>query len=506
MAGLVPDPCFENVRMDTTLRNVRTGERDRARLDPTNEENVMAETIRVGIDVACVAEHQASATDGAGEFIWSGWRCRTTPADLERLWAKVPEGAEVTVIMEPTRNAWVPLAAWLRAKGATIVLIPPEQSADLRDYYTKHTKTDRLDSRILARLPLLHPEGLAALDGLGPADPLRRAVRHRSSLVKRRSATMARLDCLLELLGPALSEVLGGGNYTKTALEVLERFADPRALSKFGAKRLAALVIKTSRGAWRETKADELLAAAKEAIELWSGGGLDFAQLGQDISAEARLVRQLNDEIAALEERIEALYAAADPKGIVISAPGLATTLASGILGRTGDMGRFANLGGLRAFTGLVPRVNQSGLGDYHGGITKSGDPGLREALFLAADQARRVDPTLAARYYRLVVEEGKHHNSALCSLAAVLVTRIGACWRDQAPYVLRDVDGTEVDETEGRRICAERFQVTPELRKKDQARKAKAQRGRTGQRSQESSTPAPATGPSDPETTDQAA
>ena len=59
--------------------------------------------------------------------------------------------------MEPTRNAWVPLAAWFRRHGARVILVPPEQSADLRDYYSKHTKSDRLDSRMLARLPLLAP-------------------------------------------------------------------------------------------------------------------------------------------------------------------------------------------------------------------------------------------------------------------------------------------------------------------------------------------------------------
>jgi transposase len=75
----------------------------------------------------------------------------------------------VTVILEPTRNAWVPLSAWLQSRGATVILVPPEQSADLRDYYNKHTKTDRLDSKVLARLPLLHPEGLRGIDNLGPA-------------------------------------------------------------------------------------------------------------------------------------------------------------------------------------------------------------------------------------------------------------------------------------------------------------------------------------------------
>ena len=117
--------------------------------------------VRLGIDVACRADHRASLADERGEFIWSSWKFRTTTADLERLWAKIPDGASVTVILEPTRNAWVPLSAWLQARGATVILVPPEQSADLRDYYNKHTKTDRLDSKVLARLPLAAPRGPA---------------------------------------------------------------------------------------------------------------------------------------------------------------------------------------------------------------------------------------------------------------------------------------------------------------------------------------------------------
>ncbi len=50
-----------------------------------------------------------------------------------------------------------------------MILVPPERAADLRRYYAKHTKNDRLDSTVLARLPRLHPEGLNPIDGLGPA-------------------------------------------------------------------------------------------------------------------------------------------------------------------------------------------------------------------------------------------------------------------------------------------------------------------------------------------------
>lgn len=460
--------------------------------------------VTLGIDVACRADHQASLADGAGEFVWSGHRFRTTPADLEALWDKVPDGAEVTVVLEPTRNAWVPLAAWLGAKGATVVMVPPEQSADLRNYYNKHTKTDRLDSRVLARLPLLHPEGLKPIDSLGPADPLKRAVRHRTSLVKRRAASMLRLDALVELLGPAYADVLGAGDYNKTALMVLERFADPRTLKKLGRKRLAAAMIRSSRGAWREPKADELLAAAAEALELWAvAGGLDFAELAEDIALEARHIRHLNEEIAAIEDRIEAIYDDVDPNGIFASGPGMGTTLAAGILGRLGDPNRFDNLAGVRSFTGLVPKINQSGTADHHGGPTKAGDPGLREAIFLAAEHARKVDPTLAARYHRLIVEAGKHHNSALCTIAGVLITRLAACWRNGQRYAIRDLDGTEITAEQGRAICAEQFKIPPAVRatrrSTTQAKKLKA---RTGRRSEESTGAAPATGPSTAETT----
>ena len=48
------------------------------------------------------ADQQGSCADAAGEFLWSGWRFKTISADLERVWAKIAEGAGVTVVLEPT--------------------------------------------------------------------------------------------------------------------------------------------------------------------------------------------------------------------------------------------------------------------------------------------------------------------------------------------------------------------------------------------------------------------
>ena len=42
---------------------------------------------------------------------------------------------------------------------------------------------------------------------------------------------------------------------------------------------------------------------------------------------------------------------------------------------------------------------------------------------------------------YRLMADTGKHHTSATCTIAAVLLTRIVACLRNGHRYELRAVD-----------------------------------------------------------------
>ncbi|MGH8927038.1 MAG: IS110 family transposase [Acidimicrobiia bacterium] len=94
--------------------------------------------VRVGIDIACRSPHQAAIADETGTILSSRHRFRTVAAELEAFWDLIPSDAEeVLVVMEPTRNAWVPLAAWFRRQGARVVMVPSEQSADLRDYMSK---------------------------------------------------------------------------------------------------------------------------------------------------------------------------------------------------------------------------------------------------------------------------------------------------------------------------------------------------------------------------------
>lgn len=236
---------------------------------------------------------------------------------------------------------------------------------------------------------------------------------------------------------------------------------------------------------------------------------MDFAALAADIATEAELALDLDRQIKAIDQRIAAHYDQVDPRHIVLSAPGVGKVLAAQIAGRLGDVSRFTNLAAVRCYTGLVPRQNSSGVVSSAGGPTKRGDTCLREANFLAADHARRCDPSLAARYYRLMVESGKHHTSAVCSIAAVLITRIATCLRSGEPYRLRDVDGTPICVAEGRRIVKERYVVPESVRRQrstvrrpidDKTSSQKARKGRgsgtksgVAKRSKVSAAPQPA-------------
>jgi transposase len=445
--------------------------------------------LTLGIDVAVRAAHQATlARDG--KTLWRGRKFLTRPDELEAVWADVgaQDPAELTVVLEPTRNAWIVIAEWFRRRGAKVVMVPTTQSADLRKYYSKHAKNDRIDSELLARLPLLHPEGLRPYSGQGPADPLRRLTKQRSTMVKRRTAVYARLDSLIELLGPAWYAVLGS-NYGNAALEFLARYADPHAVIRLGQGRLARFLVARSRGNWRDEHAAGLIAAAKETLALWnvdSTEGMDFAELSADIAHEAEQALFLTRQIKEIDERIANLYADVDPQGIVRSAPGVGPTISAVIAGRIGDPHRFTSLAAIRAYTGLVPKVSQSGVVKTESSITKAGDPLLREMLYTAADQARKVDPQFAAKYQRLMAGD-RHHDSAICHLATMLVTRIATCMRAGQPYQLRDVDGTAITESEGRAIIKERYQLDPRRRDHVRHKLMRQRRNKAGQESQKS-------------------
>lgn len=437
----------------------------------------------LGIDLAITAVNRACVANAAGEVL-AERKFHMRRHELEELFEVATEGMddedELVVVLEPTSSMWIAPTAFFRSRGARVHLVPPEQSADLRRYYNKHVKNDRIDAKLLARLPLLHPEGLhEAQLPAGSRGTLKRIVRRRARLVTELAQHRQRVRSTLHYAMPGMNEILGE-ELGKAAMALLGRYGSPKAMLRLGKARIAALLIKHSRGAWREDKAEQILAVARSATELWDGlEGCDFDEIAEDLACEARIIKVLETEIRELDARAAGLLAEIDPKGLFMSMPGFGERTATTVAGRLGDASRFRNAAAIRAFIGMIPGTDQSGEAESRPRLTKSGDRLLRTALFLVADSARKEDPQLAEIYLRQL-NKGSHHNKALCAIATALASRLAAVLREDRPYEVRDVDGTIVDVATAKEIAKERFKVSSELRAaRRQMPRSKRQKGR---------------------------
>ncbi len=123
---------------------------------------------------------------------------------------------------------------------------------------------------------------------------------------------------------------------------------------------------------------------------------------------------------------------------LLMSIPGVGTTIATTLIAELGDITRFPNGTCLVAFTGLDPKVKQSGSTLHHNThITKRGSPNLRRVIFLAASIAQRCDVELKT-YYEKKRGEGKFYKEATVAVARKLLYRVYAVWKRQTPFVVR--------------------------------------------------------------------
>ena len=100
-----------------------------------------------------------------------------------------------------------------------------------------------------------------------------------------------------------------------------------------------------------------------------------------DVEASLRLIDELEREITAIERELAALGANHRYVPLLTTIPGIAWVLAYTIAAEIGDIARFPSPRKLAGYTGLCPRVYQSGESDRRGPLAKTGPRYLRWAL-----------------------------------------------------------------------------------------------------------------------------
>jgi transposase len=108
------------------------------------------------------------------------------------------------------------------------------------------------------------------------------------------------------------------------------------------------------------------------------------------LAAAVQLIDDLDERVAGCERELRRLGADHPYVPLLMTAPGIAWVLGYTIAAEVGDIGRFPSPKKLCGYTGLCPRVYQSGDRDHRGPLAKNGPKYLRWALIEAATHAAR--------------------------------------------------------------------------------------------------------------------
>jgi transposase len=268
----------------------------------------------IGLDVHKKSSYY-SMIDDVGREVKKG-RFPTTCEDLEEFASDLPEDTKVAI---EASTSGIFAYECLDEKGVEVHLVHP---ALVKPFAKKHVKTDKVDSKVLAQLlrmdyllwgsaprPRKPCKGLSYVPGKEIRD-LRTIVRHRASLVRLRTSIKNRVHALLTREGiqlPELSDIFG-----KRGTEFLKGV-------KLQQHRRMAL--------------DNYL----------------------------KVLEVLNEVIEEVGSIVEEKAKITDEAKWVMNTPGIGFHNAMLILSETGEIGRFDRPQSYVCYTGLAPKVEQSG-------------------------------------------------------------------------------------------------------------------------------------------------
>ncbi len=454
----------------------------------------------VGIDLGVTGNHKAVIANERGQALRSPIVFRTRLAEIQALVQAVQTGngdAQVQAVLEPTGMAWFPIAVYLISQGWTVFLVNSRQVADLRRYYKKYAKSDRIDATVLAKLPVISEAELVPLSlPKASMQACQRGCKQMSRLKEWSTAIQNRLVDIDRFAWPGLEAVFGN-RFGAAACWFRRHYYDPVQVVAAG----SAVI----RQAWQASQIDPqddgqwcvaLVALAAEIVQLYGSGStyLDRAYLQAEVTREQDLLAHVEELFTQVQQtQVQPLYHQLHPSGHLESLQGVGPDGAAVYVSFVGDPKRFPDQTHFRGWSGLIPKSSQSADWEASGlSITQAGPTLIKKYAYLNADVARRYDPQLAAIYYDQMVHKGKHHTQAVCACATHLLGRIRAVLLEDRPYELRDVDGTLLSKAQAREIVQQKYQVPQEVRDHNNKRTRHERAERRKENKQLKESPAP--------------
>jgi len=386
--------------------------------------------VSVGIDVA-KDKHDCFILNSEGEVLANGFTVPNTMGGFQCLLQKIRECTtpqdKIKVGLEATGHYSYNILGFLLDNGlATYVLNSLHTNLYRKSLSLRKTKTDRVDARTIAAM-LLSDVGLKPYTDIAyHNEELKSLTRYRFDKVKERAKlkqSVARLVCILfPELGNLVSSL-----HTASVYALLEELPGARQIAEAHLTHLKTLLSDVSRGRYGRDVAVAIRDAARNSV------GSRMPAKSLELQHTIRLIRELDTEIAEIEDTIDTLMD--ELQSPITTIPGIGTRMGAMILAEVGDFSRFDSPDKLLAYAGMSPSTCQSGqLKNCYPHMEKRGSRYLRYALYNATKYVCLWDPTFAA-YLAKKRAEGKHYNVAISHAAKKLVRLIYALEKSREPY-----------------------------------------------------------------------
>ena len=385
--------------------------------------------IYVGIDIAKL-NHFASALSSDGEVLIEPFKFTNDSDGFFMLLSKLSSFDKDSIVigLESTAHYGNNLLMFLVPKGYKVCLINPIQTAVLRKNNIRKTKTDKVDTYIIAKTLMMNDLRFVTLQDIGLIQ-LKNLGRFRLKMVKQRTRLKIQLTSYVDQVFPELQYFFKSGIHHKGCYALLKEAPSPEAVASMHLTHLTHLLKTNSHGHFKKETALELRVLAQKSV----GGG--DKSLSIQIAQSIEQIELLDSQLKRTEQEITDIITSLD--SVIMTIPGIGAVNGGMILGEIGDIKRFSSPSKLLAFAGLDPSVYQSGnFQAKRTRMSKRGSRAFRYALMNAAHNVVKNNATFKA-YYDKKRDEGRSHYNALGHCAGKLVRIIHKMLTDDVTFDL---------------------------------------------------------------------
>lgn len=397
------------------------------------KQKVQADEVMVAVDIGKSLYHvRLSHVGGEPTGVL---RVPPNRPGLDGLWARIRQyqrrwGRDRAVVgFESTGPYGELLVEYCWDKPVRLVQVNPKHTKRVKEVQDNSPqKSDAKDPRVIATLMELGSV-LSVVAPEGAAAELRRLMQAREAAVARQTASGNRMQQLVFVLFPELSQVWGKLT-TRSGLHLVQHYADPAVVRRLGEAGLWAQLRQARGCRWRRAKVAALVAAAHQSVGVRRGQvalQAEVAHLAEDLMREQAFLRQL-------EARLEAQLAQVPASRYLRSVKGVGRLTAAGLIGEVGDFGHYATARDLLKLGGLNLYELSSGRHRGQKRISKRGRALMRKLLYLAALNVTKPGRAFYEAYQRML-QRGMDKTKAHGAIARKLLQLLFALVRDQQMY-----------------------------------------------------------------------